>query len=161
MAPRERRWWSQFASIPVLLVVLGLFGLWFYDYQKDERAFLRARNLRMVDAVAVHVEKSLSSVQQSLHRMAQAAADGSLKGVDPDGASPVTHLRAVFRHRPFVKSVEGGPCTAATENDKQTSPRNTPPPQTKILSDRTPPLVQFDHCLTVSPSGGDAAESSA
>jgi len=161
MDPRERRWWSQFASIPVLLVVLGLFGLWFYDYQKDERAFLRARNLRMVDAVAVHVEKSLSSVQQSLHRMAQAAADGSLKGVDPDGASPVTHLRAVFRHRPFVKSVEGGPCTAATENDKQTSPRNTPPPQTKILSDRTPPLVQFDHCLTVSPSGGDAAESSA
>jgi hypothetical protein len=66
MSSRERRWWSQCTSIPVLLVVLGLFALWFYDYQKNENAFLRARNLRMVDAVALHVEKSLSSVQMSL-----------------------------------------------------------------------------------------------
>jgi hypothetical protein len=157
----ERKWWSQFASIPVLLVVLGLFGLWFYDYQKSERAFLRARNLRLVDAVAVHVEKSVSSIQGSLHRMAQSAADGSLKGVDPDGASPVARLRALFRHLSFVKSIEAGPCRASAENRKDTPPGSAPPVRTKILSDRTPPLVQFDQPVSVPPGPGHAEEASA
>ena len=160
MGSRERRWWSQFASIPVLMVVLGLFGLWFYDYQENESAFLRARNLRMVDAVAVHVEKSLLSVQGSLHRMAQSAADDSLKGVDPEGASPVTRLRGLFRHLPFVKLVEGGPCPASSESGKETPPKATPPVETKILSDRTPPLVQFDQRFTVPPSPGRTEETS-
>ena len=157
MSSRERSWWSQFASIPVLLVVLGLFGLWFYGYQKDETACLRARNLRMVDAVAVHVEKSLSSVQGSLHRMAQAAADGSLTGVDPDGASPVTRLRALFRHLAFVKSIEAGPCPAPRATSKEMPSPIAPTEQTKILSDRTPPLLQFDQCLT-SPTSANSDE---
>lgn len=161
MASREGRWWSQFASVPVLLAVFGLFGLWFNDYQHAERAFLRARNLRLVDAVAVHVEKSLSSIQGSLHRMAQSAADGSLKGVDPAGATPVTRLRALFRHLPFVKSIEAGPCAAAVEDGKKTQPKAAPPGQTKIISDRTPPLVQFDQRVTVSPGHGRAEDTSA
>ncbi len=161
MSSRERRWWSQFASIPALLVVLALFGLWFYDYQRNQSAFLRARNLRMVDAVTVHVEKSLLSVQGSLHRMAQSAADGSLKGVDPEGASAVVRLRALFRHLPFVKSIEAGPCAAAPESGKETSRGAMPPVQTKILSDRTPPLVQFDQRVTVPPSPGHAEETAA
>jgi hypothetical protein len=134
MSSGERRWWSQFASIPVLLVGLALFGLWFYDCQKSEKAFLQARNLRLIDAVAVHVERSLSSIQGSLQRMAKAAADGSLEKVDPHQASPVTRLRALFRHLPFVKSVEANPVPTGTASGVQT----------KILSDRTPPLVEFD-----------------
>jgi hypothetical protein len=143
MSSGERRWWSQFASIPVLLVVLGLFGVWFYDYQKSETAFLRARNLRLVDAVAVHVEKSLSSIQGSLLRMAKSAANGSLKWVDPADASPVIRLRALYRHLPYVKSIEASPLPAVTPGAA------VPPVQTKIVSDRTPPLIQLDEPIMV------------
>jgi hypothetical protein len=154
MSSRERRWWSQFASIPVLLVVLGLFGLWFYDYQKSETAFLRARNLRLVDAVAVHVERSLSSIQNSLHAMAQSAAEGGLKGVAPEGASPVQRLRAMYRHLLFVKSIEAGRCHEASESGNETPVGTATPGQTKIVSDRTPPLVQFVQHATVPPIPG-------
>ena len=170
MSSRERRWWSQFASIPVLLVVFGLFALWFYNYQKNEKAFLRARNLRLVDAVAVHVEKSLTAVQMSLHRMAQAVADGSLdkelarspaeepsqEDVASAGASPVTRLRAQLRHLPFVKSIEASPCPTAGEDGKETPAGTAPPVRTKILPDRTPPLVQFAQRVTAPSSPGRA-----
>src|SRR5579871_957828 len=157
MSSGERRWWSQFASIPVLLAVFGLFGFWFNDYQKSERAFLRARNLRLVDAVAVHVEKSLAAVQGSLHRMAKAAAEGSVANVDPADASPVTRLRAGFRHLPFVKSVDASPCAAAADDGKETPAAAVPAVETKIVSDRTPPLVELDQRFVVpgSPGHGD------
>jgi hypothetical protein len=159
MSSGERRWWSQFASIPVLLVVLGLFAVWFYDYQKDETAFLRARNLRLVDAVAVHVEKSLFSIQGSMSRMAKASLDGSLKSVEPIDASPVTRLRALFRHLPYVKSIEASLPSAAS--GKEAPAGAAPAVQTKILSDRTPPLVELDAPITIPPRRDHPEESAA
>jgi hypothetical protein len=160
MSSGERRWWSQFASIPVLLAVFVLFGFWFNDYQKSERAFLRARNLRLVDAVAVHVEMSLSALQGSLRRMASAAEDGSLAKIDPAGASSVTRLREVFRHLPFVKSIEVRPCPAAGKSGKETPPA-VPKVEMRINSDRTPTLVELNRCLVVPGSSAGGAESTA
>ena len=145
----EKKWWSQFASIPALLVVLGLFGLWFFDYQKSQSAFLRSRNLRLVDAVAVHVERSLSSIQSSLHRMAQSAADGSLGRVDPDRA-PVMRLRALFRHLPFVKSVDASP-KGAVRHGTRSIPMVAPDPQTRIVSEKTPLVVEIDQEIPAGP----------
>ncbi len=136
MQPISRRAWLQYVSVFALLAVLGTFALWYAWYVRDRREALVARNLRLVEAMGLHVAQSLTATRRALDKIIEDGASGELeKNVDPPDAPPVARLRALFRDR-SVTGIQDAP--APGEQKAQ-----GPPPKRIKMSTRPPSMLEL------------------
>ena len=135
----SRRTWLQYVSVFALLAVLGTFALWYAWYVRERREELVARNLRLIEAMSLHVAQSLTATRRALDKIIEDGASGELeKNVDPPDAPPVARLRALFRDRSVTGIQDAQP-----PSGPKAQAQGPPPPNRIKMSTRPPSMLEL------------------